>query len=318
MTTQREAKYSLKETAFDQHLEKLVKIPLLTSEQEVAFAHQVQKREQLLALRETMVPENAEPTKQTWAEAANLNVQELDRTLATGLRAKQKMIEGNLRLVIHVAKKYQNRGLEISDLVQEGTLGLNRAVEKFQPAKGYRFSTYAFNWIQQGITRAIANHARTIRLPIHVNQKMQALKKCRALLIIKLKRYPTAKEVADASGIALERIEELAGFVRPVRSLNGKFGKEEEVELVDVIAGQEEMPEEVAIHNEQSEALRQMFECLSQIERQILVLRYGLDGEKPMSRSEVGEFLGIGKKEAYKIERQSLYKLRRTTAAAKF
>jgi RNA polymerase sigma factor (sigma-70 family) len=169
-----------------------------------------------------------------------------------------------------------------------------------------------------GFTRAIANHARTIRLPIHINQKLQALKKCRALLIIELKRYLTAKEVSDASGIALERIEELAGYVRPIRTLNGKFGKEEEVELVDVIAGQEEMPEEVAIQNEQSEALRQMFEYLSPSEQHILSLRYGLGGEKPMSRSEVGEFLGIGKKEAYKIERQSLYKLRRTTAAAKF
>jgi RNA polymerase nonessential primary-like sigma factor len=150
-------------------------------------------------------------------------------------------------------------------------------------------------------------------LPIHINQKLQKLKKCRALLIIELKRCP-----ADASGIALEKIEELAGYVRPIRSLNGKFGKEEDLELVDVIPGQEEMPEEVAIQREKSEALRQMFECLSPREKQILVLRFGLDGEKPMSRSEVGEFLGIGKKEAYKIERQGLYKLRRTTAAAKF
>jgi RNA polymerase nonessential primary-like sigma factor len=318
MTTQRAEKYLGTESAFDQHLEKLVKIPLLTSEQEVDFAHQVQKREQLLALRESLVLENAEPTKQSWAEAANLDIAGLDRTLAIGLRAKQKMIEGNLRLVIHVAKKYQNRGLEISDLVQEGTLGLNRAAEKFQPAKGYKFSTYAFNWIQQGITRAIANHARTIRLPIHINQKLQTLKKCRALLIIELKRYLTAKEVADASGIALEKIEELASHVRPIRSLNGKFGKEEEVELVDVIPGQEEMPEEVAIQREKSEALQQMFVCLSPTEKQILVLRFGLDGNEPMSRSEVGEFLGIGKKEAYKVERQGLYKLKRTSAASKF
>jgi RNA polymerase nonessential primary-like sigma factor len=318
MTTQRAEKYLGTESAFDQHLEKLSKIPLLTSEQEVAFAHQVQKREQLLVLRESLVLENAEPTKQAWAEAANLEVPGLNRTLAIGLRAKQQMIEGNLRLVIHVAKKYQNRGLEISDLVQEGTLGLNRAVEKFEPSKGYKFSTYAFNWIQQGITRAIANHARTIRLPIHINQKLHTLKKCRALLIIELKRYPTAQEVADASGISLEKIEELAGYVRPIRTLNGKFSKEKEVELVDLIPGQEEMPEEVAIHNEQSEALRQMFECLSPKEKQILVLRFGLNGEKPMSRNEVGEFLGIGKDEAHKVERQGLYKLKRTTAASKF
>jgi RNA polymerase nonessential primary-like sigma factor len=152
-----------------QYLQDIGRVDMLTQEEELLLARLVQQRERLLACRDTA---EATEANASWAERADLSLAELRRTLHRGRRAKERMIQANLRLVVAVAKKYQQRGLELLDLVQEGTLGLERAVERFDPTRGFRFSTYAYWWIRQGITRAIASQSRTIRLPVHITEKL--------------------------------------------------------------------------------------------------------------------------------------------------
>lgn len=178
------------------YLQEIGRVDLLTREQEVIFAQQVQQMMNLLAAKEELaVKLNHEPTLQEWADQLESSVEVLKQQLSQGHQAKQKMIQANLRLVVAVAKKYQHRNLEFMDLIQEGTLGLERGVDKFDPALGYKFSTYAYWWIRQGITRAIAQQGRTIRLPIHVFEKLNKIKRVQRELSQQLGAFPLLRKL---------------------------------------------------------------------------------------------------------------------------
>jgi len=214
------------------YLQDIGRVDLLTQEQELTLARLVQRREQLLREGD---PDKDEPGK---GELGKDELADKERrlTLHRGKRAKERMIQANLRLVVSVAKKYQRRGMDLLDLVQEGTLGLERAVERFDPTRGFRFSTYAYWWIRQGITRALASQSRTIRLPVHITEKLNRIKRAQRELSARLGRLPCVAEIAQELNLSEALIREtLLQLPKPV-SLEARVGKEHDMQLGDLLA----------------------------------------------------------------------------------
>jgi len=217
------------------YLHEIGRVPLLTHEQEIVYGKQVQQMMTLLDAKEKLADDlTREPTREEWLQQIALDEVALDKILREGRRAKQKMIEANLRLVVAIAKKYQKRNLEFLDLIQEGTLGLERGVEKFDPMRGYKFSTYAYWWIRQAITRAIAQQARTIRLPIHITEKLNKIKKVQRELTQQLGHSPTPAEIAKALELEPAQIREFLMLARQPVSLELKVGDNQDTELQDL------------------------------------------------------------------------------------
>ena len=218
------------------YLREIGRVPLLSREQEIIYGKQVQQMMALLEAKEALRKEiDHEPSLSEWAARVNQSETELNHLMVQGKRAKQKMIEANLRLVVAIAKKYQKRNMEFLDLIQEGTLGLERGVEKFDPMRGYKFSTYAYWWIRQAITRAIAQQGRTIRLQIHITEKLNKIKKVQRELAQTLGRSPTPTEIAKELELEPAQIREYLNMARQPVSLDVRVGENQDTELQEML-----------------------------------------------------------------------------------
>ncbi|MEN9218169.1 MAG: RNA polymerase sigma factor SigC [Gloeomargarita sp. DG_2_bins_126] len=265
---------------------------------------------QAAAMTAATLKQTLTQARQLWAALAGLTPDELTRIEQAGLRAKTHMIEANLRLVVSVAKKYQNRGLELLDLVQEGTLGLERAVDKFDPTKGYRFSTYAYWWIRQGITRAIATQSRTIRLPVHVIEKLNKLKKAQRQAAQSQGHTPSLREIAQEMDMTPEQVRELLACIPRAVSLETRVGRERDTELGELLEAAEVSPEERLISESLHQDLQELMNDLTHRERDVITMRYGLQDGHVYSLAEIGRALNLSRERVRQIESKAMQKLR--------
>ena len=275
--------------------------PLLTPAEEIELGNQVQTMMRLL--------------EEEAGEVAREFTDHEKKLIRIGKRAKQRMMKANLRLVVSVAKKYQGKGLELLDLIQEGSLGLERAVEKFDPTRGYKFSTYAFWWIRQSMTRAIACQSRTIRLPVHLSERLTAIRKVSLDLAHKLGAMPNRQEIAEAMAMPIEELDGLLRQSLTTSSLdapvNGDEGRSFLGDLIADSSGEEPLDRvERGMHQEQ---LGRWLSQLSDQERQVLQLRFGLEGQERQTLAEIGRQLDVSRERVRQVELKALRKLRNMT-----
>lgn len=294
------------------YLIEINRIPLLTKEEEIVYGKQVQQMMALYEGKEALAQLlGREPSIEEWTQRASLNEDELKSVLVKGKSAKQKMIEANLRLVVSVAKKYQKRNVEFLDLIQEGTLGLERGVEKFDPQQGYRLSTYIYWWIRQGITRAIAQQGRTIRLPSHIHEKLSKIRKIQRQLSHQLGRNATPSEIAQALELKTSEVRELLLLARQPLSLDLRVGENQYTELVEMLPDNKPSPEDYTMGEALRYDVEQLLAELTPRQREVVTLRFGFDNNPAQSLPEIGERLGLSRERVRQIEMKALAHLRR-------
>ncbi|CDF35943.1 unnamed protein product [Chondrus crispus] len=296
------------------YLHEIGEVKLLDAESEINLAREIAKLLELERISATLKDANGfEPAIPEWAAAADMNIEVFRETLRRGLRAKEHMVAANLRLVVSIAKKYLNRGLSFQDLIQEGSIGLIRGAEKFDGNKGFKFSTYATWWIRQAITRAIADHSRPIRLPVHVNDTIAAIKKATKLLSTEMNRSPTETEIAERLQISIEKLRFLSTSARATISLEtpiGRDGKESNATLGSFIVWEGDTPEESTMKSLLREDLENVLNTLSPRERDVVRMRYGFDDGKMKTLEEIGCLFAVTRERIRQIEAKALRKLR--------
>jgi len=290
------------------YLREIGRIPLLEHEEEILLGRKVQRMMKILEIKEEM----GGISQEDLAKVLGITQKELRKQMRDGERAKDKMVMANLRLVVSVAKKYTKRNMELLDIIQEGSIGLVRGVEKFDPGRGYKFSTYAYWWIRQGITRAIAEKSRAIRLPIHVTENLNKLKKAQRELSQINGEMPTVYELAEYLEFTVDEIKDLMCKARQPTSLEIKIGENRDTALIDLLEDETQLPDNLLEAKYIKEDIRKMIIDLPEMQASVISMRFGI-GEgvvEPMSMTAIGQVLNMSRDRVRTLEQKALKALR--------
>ena len=289
------------------YLRDIGRVPLLEHDEEILLGRQVQRLMELEEMKSEMELDN-----DGLAEAMELPVKQIKRELREGRKAKEKMVTANLRLVVSVAKKYTKRNMELLDIIQEGTIGLVRGVEKFDPGRGYKFSTYAYWWIRQGITHAIAEKSRAIRLPIHVTENLNRLKKAQRELSQMTGEMPNVFQLSEHLDLTVEEIKDLMCKARQPTSLEIKIGENRDTALIDLLEDESQLPEMLLERSCIKEDIRELISELPEMQAAVISMRYGIGEEilEPMSMTAIGQVLNMSRDRVRTLEHKALRHLK--------
>ena len=290
------------------YLRDIGRIPLLEHDEEILLGRKVQRLMEIKACEELL----GTPTREELAKSLQMTTKDLRREIRDGEKAKDKMVTANLRLVVSVAKKYTKRNMELLDIIQEGTIGLVRGVEKFDPGRGYKFSTYAYWWIRQGITRAIAEKSRAIRLPIHVTENLNKLKKAQRELSQLNGEMPSVFQLSDYLGLSVEDIKDLMCKSRQPTSLEIKIGENKDTALIDLLEDETQLPDTLLETQCIKEDIRSLIADLPEMQAAVLSMRYGIGDEvfEPMSMTAIGQILNMSRDRVRTLEQKAIRNLR--------
>jgi len=290
------------------YLRDIGRVPLLEHEEEILLGRKVQRLMEIKSIEQEMET----TSKDDLAKLLGISLKELKRQMRDGEKAKEKMVTANLRLVVSVAKKYTKRNMELLDIIQEGTIGLVRGVEKFDPGRGYKFSTYAYWWIRQGITRAIAEKSRAIRLPIHVTENLNKLKKAQRELSQINGAMPNVFQLSDHLNLPVEEIKDLMCKARQPTSLEIKIGENRDTALIDLLEDETQLPSLLLEKACIKEDIRSMITDLPEMQAAVISMRYGIGDEilEPMSMTAIGQILNMSRDRVRTLEHKALKALR--------
>ena len=297
------------------YLRDIGRIPLLEHDEEILLGRKVQRLMEIKASADLL----GNPPQNELAESLGLTHKELKREIRDGEKAKDKMVTANLRLVVSVAKKYTKRNMELLDIIQEGTIGLVRGVEKFDPGRGYKFSTYAYWWIRQGITRAIAEKSRAIRLPIHVTENLNKLKKAQRELSQINGELPNVFQLSDHLGLTVDEIKDLMCKARQPTSLEIKIGENRDTALIDLLEDESQLPDKLLETSCIKEDILSLIDDLPEMQAAVISMRYGIGEDilEPMSMTAIGQILNMSRDRVRTLENKALRSIRENSDSIK-